>query len=177
MKIKALACIAWLLLSGCDQAPAPEDSFAGLGSDAADFAQVVPGKVFSFPEDHGPHDGFRIEWWYVTANLKDASGFSVSSEAYELTVTPRATSVTTNLGLSNAAQTHSLYEGTLQLSASCAPAEASQQVQWSSNNAKVATVDPDTGLVTFLSAGTAVITAAAMDGTGLKATVKLTITK
>mgnify|MGYP000741782869 CR=1 FL=1 len=35
MKIKALACIAWLLLSGCDQAPAPEDSFAGLGSDAA----------------------------------------------------------------------------------------------------------------------------------------------
>lgn len=74
MKIKALACIAWLLLSGCDQAPAPEDSFAGLGSDAADFAQVVPGKVFSFPEDHGPHDGFRIEWWYVTANLKDAEG-------------------------------------------------------------------------------------------------------
>ena len=74
MKIKALACIVWLLLSGCDQAPAPEDSFAGLGSDAADFAQVVPGKVFSFPEDHGPHDGFRIEWWYVTANLKDAQG-------------------------------------------------------------------------------------------------------
>ncbi|MBN1080239.1 iron ABC transporter permease [Pseudomonas sp. 1079] len=74
MKIKALACIAWLLLSGCDQAPAPEGSFAGLGSDAADFAQVVPGKVFSFPEDHGPHDGFRIEWWYVTANLKDAQG-------------------------------------------------------------------------------------------------------
>lgn len=74
MKIKALACIAWLLLSGCDQASAPEDSFAGLGSDAADFAQVVPGKVFSFPEDHGPHDGFRIEWWYVTANLKDDEG-------------------------------------------------------------------------------------------------------
>lgn len=74
MKIKALACIVWLLLSGCDQAPAPEDSFAGLGSDAAEFAQVVPGKVFSFPEDHGPHDGFRIEWWYVTANLKDAQG-------------------------------------------------------------------------------------------------------
>jgi predicted secreted hydrolase len=55
-------------------APAPPESFAGLGSDAADFAQVVPGKVFSFPEDHGPHAGFRIEWWYVTANLKDAQG-------------------------------------------------------------------------------------------------------
>ncbi|AZF16838.1 lipocalin-like domain-containing protein [Pseudomonas sp. R3-18-08] len=74
MKIKALGWAVLLLLSACDQAPAPQESFAGLGSDAADFVQVVPGKVFSFPEDHGPHPGFRIEWWYVTANLKDAQG-------------------------------------------------------------------------------------------------------
>lgn len=74
MKIKALLCLALVLVSGCDKAPAPEESFAGLGSDAADFAQVVPGKVFAFPEDHGPHAGFRIEWWYVTANLQDAQG-------------------------------------------------------------------------------------------------------
>ncbi|RQO47524.1 lipocalin-like domain-containing protein [Pseudomonas sp. KBW05] len=74
MKIKPLLWALLLLLSGCDKAPAPEESFAGLGSAAADFAQVVPGKVFSFPEDHGPHDGFRIEWWYVTANLKDDHG-------------------------------------------------------------------------------------------------------
>ncbi|AZE84713.1 AttH component of AttEFGH ABC transport system [Pseudomonas orientalis] len=74
MKIKALAWVVLLLLSACDKAPAPEESFAGLGSEAADFVQVVPGKVFIFPEDHGPHPGFRIEWWYVTANLKDAQG-------------------------------------------------------------------------------------------------------
>ncbi|MFC6300494.1 iron ABC transporter permease [Pseudomonas sp. CCM 7893] len=74
MKIKCLLWISLLLLSACDKPAPPEESFAGLGSDAADFAQVVPGKVFSFPEDHGPHDGFRIEWWYVTANLKDAQG-------------------------------------------------------------------------------------------------------
>ena len=74
MKIKALWCAALLSLSACDKAPAPEAGFASLGSDAADFTQVVPGKVFSFPEDHGPHPGFRIEWWYVTANLKDAQG-------------------------------------------------------------------------------------------------------
>ena len=48
--------------------------FAGLSEDAADYAQVKPGKVFSFPADHGPHPEFRIEWWYVTANLKDGSG-------------------------------------------------------------------------------------------------------
>mgnify|MGYP000848267241 CR=1 FL=1 len=74
MKRKALLCVVLVLLSACDAPPAPPESFAGLGSDAADFAQVVPGKVFSFPEDHGPHAGFRIEWWYVTANLKDAQG-------------------------------------------------------------------------------------------------------
>lgn len=74
MKIKAWGWVVVLLLSACDKPPAPEESFAGLGSDAAQFAQVVPGKVFSFPEDHGPHPGFRIEWWYVTANLKDARG-------------------------------------------------------------------------------------------------------
>jgi len=74
MKTKYLAWGLLLLLMGCDKPAAPEESFAGLGSEAADFAQVVPGKVFSFPEDHGPHDGFRIEWWYVTANLKDAQG-------------------------------------------------------------------------------------------------------
>jgi predicted secreted hydrolase len=48
--------------------------FAGLSEDAADYAQVKPGKVFSFPADHGPHPEFRIEWWYVTANLKDSNG-------------------------------------------------------------------------------------------------------
>ena len=24
-----------------------------------------------FPKDHGPHENSKIEWWYVTANLKD----------------------------------------------------------------------------------------------------------
>ena len=62
------------LLGGCDH-PAPvEKGFAGLGNQAAAFKPVVPGRAFSFPADHGPHDGFRIEWWYVTANLKDDQG-------------------------------------------------------------------------------------------------------
>jgi predicted secreted hydrolase len=55
-------------------ARARAQGFAGLSEDAGDFSQVKPGKVFSFPSDHGPHPEFRIEWWYVTANLKDSSG-------------------------------------------------------------------------------------------------------
>ena len=29
-----------------------------------------------FPKDHGPHPGYRTEWWYYTGNLQDASGES-----------------------------------------------------------------------------------------------------
>lgn len=63
-----------LALSGCDESADDSQGFAGLGSQAAAFTQVTPGRAFSFPEDHGAHDGFRVEWWYVTANLKDAQG-------------------------------------------------------------------------------------------------------
>jgi len=48
--------------------------FAGLGIDAGGFAPVVPGRTFAFPGDHGPHPDYRIEWWYVTANLVDSAG-------------------------------------------------------------------------------------------------------
>jgi len=69
-----LLLLGTLLLSACDDQKPPADGFAGLGNEATTFARVVPGKVFSFPQDHGAHDGFRIEWWYVTANLKDDQG-------------------------------------------------------------------------------------------------------
>ena len=74
MRIKVGVLILALLSSGCDQTASDEKGFAGLGNQAATFTPVVPGRAFSFPADHGPHDGFRIEWWYVTANLKDAQG-------------------------------------------------------------------------------------------------------
>jgi predicted secreted hydrolase len=48
--------------------------FAGLGRDAEGFAAVTPGRLLAFPADHGAHPEFRIEWWYLTANLNDAAG-------------------------------------------------------------------------------------------------------
>ncbi len=56
--------------------PAFAQGFAGLGSDADGFAIPKPGVAFDFPEDHGPHTDFRIEWWYVTANLEGSDGQS-----------------------------------------------------------------------------------------------------
>src|SRR5947207_7783807 len=50
--------------------------FSGLGGDAGGFAPVVRGKQLVFPTDHGAHPDYRIEWWYLTANLTDAQGKS-----------------------------------------------------------------------------------------------------
>ncbi|MEM9811824.1 MAG: lipocalin-like domain-containing protein [Pseudomonadota bacterium] len=50
-------------------APALGQGYAGLGTEAAEFAQVLPETRLSFPADHGPHPDFRIEWWYITANI------------------------------------------------------------------------------------------------------------
>ncbi|PUB18444.1 lipocalin-like domain-containing protein [Yoonia sediminilitoris] len=48
--------------------------FAGLGSDAEGFSIPTPDPAFDFPADHGPHNDYRIEWWYLTANLQAADG-------------------------------------------------------------------------------------------------------
>ncbi len=48
--------------------------YGGLGESGEGYAPVVPGRMFAFPADHGPHPDFRIEWWYLTANLTDDTG-------------------------------------------------------------------------------------------------------
>ncbi len=49
--------------------------FAGLGETADEgFAQPRPDPEFVFPEDHGAHPAYRIEWWYLTSNLQGDDG-------------------------------------------------------------------------------------------------------
>ena len=74
MRTNFVVLMVLLLLGGCDQSVPEQKGFAGMGNQAQAFTPVVPGRVFSFPADHGVHEGFRIEWWYVTANLKDQQG-------------------------------------------------------------------------------------------------------
>src|ERR1700710_1931421 len=54
--------------------------FAGLGSDAGGFATVVPGRTLAVPADRGAHPEYRIEWWYVTANLVDSAGVAYGAQ-------------------------------------------------------------------------------------------------
>lgn len=55
-------------------ASASAQGFAGLGGSAEGYALPDPATRFAFPADHGAHPEFRIEWWYVTANLNGADG-------------------------------------------------------------------------------------------------------
>src|SRR3977135_2576989 len=74
------ALIGSALVLGLGRKSAMAQGFAGLGMSGNGFAPVVPGKAFAFPADHGPHPEFRIEWWYVTANLADASGVAYGAQ-------------------------------------------------------------------------------------------------
>ncbi|EPX85833.1 putative secreted hydrolase [Rubellimicrobium thermophilum DSM 16684] len=55
-------------------AAAAAQGFAGLGTAAQGFALPDPGWTPVFPADHGAHEMFRIEWWYLTATLEAADG-------------------------------------------------------------------------------------------------------
>ncbi|MDA5639612.1 MULTISPECIES: lipocalin-like domain-containing protein [Agrobacterium] len=54
--------------------------FAGLGSTAEGFSVPQRGVPLVFPQDHGPHPDFRIEWWYVTANLQTLDGEQLGAQ-------------------------------------------------------------------------------------------------
>ncbi len=52
---------------------------AALGADLTasepdGYRQVTGPCALSFPVDHGPHPGYRTEWWYYTGNLTAAGG-------------------------------------------------------------------------------------------------------
>jgi predicted secreted hydrolase len=69
MNVRALlAVLLWLPVQAAAQ------GFAGLGTDAGGFSQPDPARVLAFPADHGAHSDYRIEWWYLTANLTGPDG-------------------------------------------------------------------------------------------------------
>ncbi len=82
----AALCIS-LLATG-----ASAQGFAGLGQSEDGYALPDPDYRFSFPADHGSHPEFRIEWWYVTANLEDADGtpYGVQWTLFRNALSPQA---------------------------------------------------------------------------------------
>ena len=70
-----------VLVLGCTDRSTPELGQARLslaetlsGADTVGYERAREPRAFQFPQDHGPHEGFRTEWWYVTGNLESQSG-------------------------------------------------------------------------------------------------------
>ena len=58
-----------------DAAPERSQLSALLSAESsAGFALALEPREFEFPRDHGPHAGFRNEWWYMTGNLDARDG-------------------------------------------------------------------------------------------------------
>lgn len=57
-----------------------------------DYDQISGPCELSFPDDHGPHPGFRTEWWYYTGNLIDSNqrGFGFQLTFFRRQIKPTA---------------------------------------------------------------------------------------
>ena len=111
----------------------------------------------------------RVGTVYITAKAKDGSG---KYARCKITVKQPVTSIKLS------AATLTITEGSSKtLTATVAPASAtSKTLSWTSSNKKIATVSAK-GVVKAIAPGTATITAKAADGSGKKATCKVTVKK
>jgi len=77
----AVTCIGMLLGAACGVADVPAPGALSLslvemlgGMDTVGYTRAREIRDFDFPEDHGPHNDFRTEWWYVTGNVTGTDG-------------------------------------------------------------------------------------------------------
>lgn len=62
------------------------------GSADPGYLRAEKPRHFTFPADHGPHPGFRNQWWYFTGNLTGADGrrFGYQLTFFSTALTPHA---------------------------------------------------------------------------------------
>lgn len=92
MNVRFFCILALIAVLGSPTARA--QGFAGLGIDAEGFERPHPGTELHFPRDHGPHPGFRIEWWYLTATLTgpDGANYGAQWTLFRTALTPEPAS-------------------------------------------------------------------------------------
>jgi predicted secreted hydrolase len=89
--VSAMLLLLPFAVSG-DEPAAPRSQLSELlsGEGGAGFEKAVEPRDFVFPDDHGPHRGFRNEWWYVTGNLDGDGGrrFGFELTIFRFALTP-----------------------------------------------------------------------------------------
>jgi predicted secreted hydrolase len=86
-----IALLASTLLADISETPGPSRLSQLLGAGNNDgFEKAIEARDFTFPQDHGPHPGFRNEWWYLTGNLDDENGrrFGFEITFFRFALTP-----------------------------------------------------------------------------------------
>ncbi len=86
MNVKAIITFLFWLCTSASFA----QGFAGLGTSSEDFALPSRDTTLTFPQDHGAHPSFRIEWWYITSNLRaeDGRDFGVQWTLFRTALAP-----------------------------------------------------------------------------------------
>ena len=99
-----LGMVGWLVFAmagvGCTPEPSPvsgvEETVTRLtealgGTDTEGYRRAEQPRDFAFPRDHGPHPGFRNEWWYITGNLDAENGdrFGFHITFFRVALAPR----------------------------------------------------------------------------------------
>lgn len=59
----------WISRDSGEPFEAGVSAVESLQADPGGFKQATEPRSFIFPDDHGPHEGYRTEWWYYTGNL------------------------------------------------------------------------------------------------------------
>lgn len=77
--VRIVCALIVLALSSCNVEEAvPERRLTATqvlaGDDVAGYLRATTPRRFAFPDDHGPHPGYRNEWWYLTGNLETEDG-------------------------------------------------------------------------------------------------------
>lgn len=101
----ALGCVSPELPSSMEQLSVSEL----LGpTDTAGYERALEPREFSFPADHGPHPGFRTEWWYYTGNLTDQDGrrFGYQLTFFQTAVVPESAERDSNWGTERVYMAH-----------------------------------------------------------------------
>jgi predicted secreted hydrolase len=85
-------CLSGIYLAGCGQPgdTSPVSDRTLLSQSSGDYPQAAPGNRLLFPRDHGENPDYRIEWWYLTANLQDPQGqhYGVQFTLFRFALTP-----------------------------------------------------------------------------------------
>lgn len=175
---------------------------AGTAIQPTDTDYLVSGGTLQLSAWQTPAEEKLDARWTITAGQDYATLSSTGlltakdvTQAHQVTVTatplnggetatktiwilPKTTAILLKQGENNLGDTLDvdIHAGkTLKLSAYTYPEDALDAVSWSSGNPEIATVDQNTGEVTLIAPGTAVITATAADGSKASASVTLNV--